>query len=70
LWQPGERRIVVRRDQLASLSTFAGVLLHELGHVFSGETDGSLAFEEELTRILGLVAAAALRSERSTESAQ
>jgi hypothetical protein len=60
LWQPDERNIIVRRDQLASLSTFAGVLLHELGHVFSGETDGSLAFEGELTRLLGIVAAAAL----------
>jgi hypothetical protein len=62
LWQPGERRIIIRRDQLVSLSTFAGVLLHELGHALSGKTDGSLAFEEELTRILGLVAETALSS--------
>ena len=56
LWQPTEQTIVVRRDQLTSLATFAGVLLHELGHALSGQTDGSLAFETELTRLLGIVA--------------
>ncbi|MEJ3658469.1 ATP-binding protein [Actinomycetes bacterium KLBMP 9759] len=60
LWQPAEQTIVVRRDQLASTAAFAGVLLHELSHATSGETDGSLGFENELTRLLGVVAAAAL----------
>ena len=60
VWQPAERTIVVRRDQLISVATFAGVLLHELGHALSGQTDGSLAFEGELTRLLGVVAEAVL----------
>jgi hypothetical protein len=60
LWQPIEQTIVVRRDQLSSLALFAGVLLHELGHALSGQTDGSLAFEGELTRLLGVIAEAVL----------
>lgn len=60
LWQPADRTIIVRRDQLGSVATFAGVLLHELGHALSGHTDGSLAFEGELTRLLGVVTEAVL----------
>jgi hypothetical protein len=63
LWRPDERDVIVRRDQLVSLSAFAAVVLHEHAHALSGETDGSLAFEEELTRLLGLVAQAALSSQ-------
>ena len=37
LWQPGDKTIVVRRDQLAALATYAGTLLHELAHALSGE---------------------------------
>lgn len=64
LWQPTERTIIVRRDQLTGLATFAGVLLHELGHALSGGTDGSLAFEGELTRLLGIVAEMGLLRQR------
>jgi hypothetical protein len=60
IWEAAERRIVVRRDQLASLSGYAGTLLHEIGHMASGTTDGTLDFESELTRLLGITAAAAL----------
>jgi len=60
LWQPSDRTIVVRRDQLASLATYAGTLLHELAHALSGEADASLAVENELTRLLGVVADSAL----------
>lgn len=60
LWQPGDKTIVVRRDQLAGLATYAGTLLHELAHALSGEADASLAFESELTRLLGVVADSAL----------
>ena len=60
VWEGGEHAIIVRRDQLASAATFCGVFLHELGHARSGEVDGSLEFEDELTRLLGLTAAAAV----------
>jgi hypothetical protein len=60
LWQGAERRIVIRRDQLAALARYAGTLLHEIGHMTSGTIDGSLEFESELSRLLGVTAAAAL----------
>lgn len=60
IFEAAERRIVVRRDQLASATTFCGVLLHELGHARSGETDASLGFEQELTDLLGRLGVAAV----------
>jgi hypothetical protein len=64
LWESAERRIVIRRDQLAALTRYAGTLLHEIGHMTSGTTDGSLDFESELSRLLGVTAAAALAERR------
>lgn len=64
LWEDAERRIVIRRDQLATLACYAGTLLHEIGHMTSGTTDGTLDFESELSRLLGVTAAAALAEER------
>lgn len=60
LWERAERRIVIRRDQLNAFASYAGTLLHEIGHMTSGATDGSLDFENELSRLLGMTAAAAL----------
>lgn len=60
VWEETQRRIVIRRDQLSSLANFASTLLHELSHMISGTADGTLAFEDELTRLLGLTATAAL----------
>jgi hypothetical protein len=60
VWDPSTRRIVIRRDQLADPAGFCGTVLHELEHALSGWTDGTLAFEEALTRRLGLVAVAGL----------
>jgi hypothetical protein len=53
VWEPNHNRIVIRRDQLASPRAYFGTLLHELTHANSGETDGSLAFEEALTSLIG-----------------
>lgn len=61
LWDAHEHRIVIRRDTLQDLSSYAGTLLHEIGHMLSGTTDGTLDFETELSRLLGLTAAEALR---------
>jgi hypothetical protein len=60
VWEAADRRIVIRRDQLSELASFAGTLLHEIGHMVSGAQDGSLDFESELSRLLGLTAATAL----------
>ncbi|HEY0521295.1 MAG TPA: ATP-binding protein [Ilumatobacteraceae bacterium] len=56
VWEPQHQRIVIRRDQLASPRTYFGTLLHELTHARSGETDGTLAFEEALTSLIGALA--------------
>jgi hypothetical protein len=60
VWEAAEHRIVIRRDQLGGLATYAGTLLHEIGHMVSGTTDGTLDFETELSRLLGVAAATAL----------
>jgi hypothetical protein len=61
LWERAEQRIVIRRDQLSDLACYAGTLLHEIAHMTSGTTDGSLDFESELSRLLGVTATVALR---------
>lgn len=60
VWEAAEHRIVIRRDQLNGLARYAGTLLHEIGHMVSGTPDGTLDFESELSRLLGVTAAAAL----------
>ena len=57
LWQPDKRRIVVKRDQLKNLESYAGTLLHETAHAISGAGDVSREFELELTSILGQISA-------------
>jgi hypothetical protein len=60
LWDAGTSSIVIRRDQLHSLNLFAGTLLHELAHARSGHDDVTREFENELTELLGIAAAAAV----------
>jgi hypothetical protein len=60
VWEPAERLIVIRRDQLASAARYAGTLLHEVTHAVSGAEDFSRLFEEALTVLLGKIALAAL----------
>jgi hypothetical protein len=64
LWEAHEGRIVIRRDRLGDLAHYAGTLLHEVGHMVSGTLDGTLEFENELSRLLGVTATAALSSFR------
>lgn len=60
LWRSADRSIVIKRDQLRDLPSFAGTLLHELAHAATGTDDRTLEFEEALTRLLGVVAKAAI----------
>lgn len=53
--------IVIKRSELASVESYASVLLHEIAHARSGETDITVGFEQELTSLLGVVTSAALR---------
>ncbi len=59
-WDEASQQIVIRRDQLASLATYAGTLLHEIVHVGSDAPDLSRDFEDGLTALLGTVARKAL----------
>lgn len=60
LWEPEERRIVVKRDALATKSRFVGLLLHEAAHAKSGATDQTREFEGDLTDFLGITGTAAI----------
>lgn len=57
LWQPEEHRILIKRNQLQSLQTYAGTLLHECIHAMSDFGDVSRDFEHELTQYIGIIAA-------------
>jgi hypothetical protein len=48
--------VVIKRDQLRSLESYAGTLLHEIAHAETGTPDVSAAFEDALTGELGTVA--------------
>ena len=57
LWDPASGSIIILRSQLRSLREFAGTLLHEIAHARSGYDDVTRDFENELTYMLGDVAA-------------
>ena len=56
IWDPEHRRIIINRNQLENLQTYAGTLLHETAHARSGASDVSEAFEDALTLLLGKLA--------------
>lgn len=66
LWTGSE--IIIKRNQLNSIENYAGILLHEIAHARSGETDITIGFEREMTRLLGSVAAQALSNKPMPKS--
>lgn len=60
LWQSAERRIIIHRNQLRTVKEYASTLLHEVAHASTGADDVSECFEQGLTEILGVAAAAAI----------
>jgi hypothetical protein len=62
LWEPTEGRIIIKRDQLKTLKTYAGTLIHETAHASSGAPDVSRDFEQKLTAYLGLITSKSLNS--------
>ena len=60
VWEPLEKRIIIRRDQLVSATRYCATLLHELTHATSGLGDLSLEFEEALSVKMGTVASTSL----------
>ena len=63
LWDPASSSIIILRSQLTSLIEFAGTLLHEIAHAKSGYDDVTRDFENELTHMLGQVAARTVGSQ-------
>jgi len=57
LWEPWTGRIIIKRDQLRSIETYVGTLLHETAHAVSNASDMSRAFETQLSTLLGRLAA-------------
>jgi hypothetical protein len=53
LWETSNKRIIIKRSQLRNLQSFAGTLVHELVHAFTGTDDNTIQFENELTEMLG-----------------
>ncbi|MGD0497032.1 MAG: ATP-binding protein [Bryobacteraceae bacterium] len=56
IWEPGTQRVIVKRDRLTGVRTYASTLLHETAHATSGATDVSEEFERELTELIGAIA--------------
>jgi hypothetical protein len=66
VWERDKNRIVIRRSQLADPQDFAGTLLHEIGHPWSGgASDLTRPFEDALTDILGEVGYLLFRTNNS-----
>lgn len=53
LWEPLNKRIIIKRSQLQSLDLFAGTFIHELIHAYTDTDDETIEFENELTKMLG-----------------
>jgi hypothetical protein len=68
LWDGSTQSIVIRRDQLSSVSSFAGTLLHEIVHARTGFDDVTRDFENALTDVIGQTAEAALKVARGPKS--
>lgn len=55
IYDSDEKLIVIHRETLKSLSTFAGTLIHELIHAETGLPDVNRDFETALTKMIGKV---------------
>ena len=56
VWEPFEERIIIHRKMLKDISTYTGVLIHEITHADTGLSDVSRSFETALTRWIGYFA--------------
>ena len=67
VWDPGEGRIIVKRDVLSSEAEYAGTLLHAATRAASGAPGMTRKFEEALTWLLGNVAIAAVSAKAASD---
>lgn len=68
VWEADEGRIILRRSELATVDRYAGTLLHEYTHARGGNPDRTLAFESDLSQVLGTIAANAIAAFDVTET--
>ena len=57
VYERGQDRVIIKRNQLSDTEVFLGTLIHELVHADSGAADISRSFENALTRVIGILAA-------------
>ena len=55
IWEPDTGKIIIKRNMLNSVESYAGTLLHEISHALSGAENMTLEFENELTDMIGKV---------------
>ncbi|MBS1676684.1 MAG: hypothetical protein JST08_04775 [Actinobacteria bacterium] len=67
VWDSNLGAIVIKRDQLTSIESYGGTLLHEAAHATTGAVDATRFFESVLTKYLGMAAAAALGEDHGRE---
>ena len=60
LWEKTSQTVIIKRSVLRSVEKYAGTLLHEIAHAISDKGDVDPEFENELTRLLGLVSSKSL----------
>ena len=61
LWEPEKKRIIIKRTELTSITSFGGTFLHEITHARSGAPDVSRDFESALTKVIGQLSNICLR---------
>lgn len=57
VWEGGKKRIIIKRDELRDIESYAGTLLHEVAHATSMAGDITRDFELELTSMIGRLCA-------------
>ncbi|MCE7700245.1 MAG: hypothetical protein K8E24_015915, partial [Methanobacterium paludis] len=62
IWESSTGRIIIKRNQLRNIEAYSGTLIHEIAHATSGAGDVSREFEQELTRLLGIIFSKGLTS--------
>lgn len=55
LWQPENKTIYILRENLKSISKYAGVLIHECVHAMTETSDVTREFENNLTVVIGYI---------------
>jgi len=66
VWEGSTGTIIIKRDQLKSIENYSGTLLHEVAHAVSGASDVSREFENQLTKMLGIITPGVLDSLESS----